>query len=150
MPEERQVMHEPNPSDVIPVQLAFIRGAMADLKQQSEANGQELDSLSQKVDRMDSDQAHYYRKVDEIHKEIVGNGSPGLRNTAAEHETRITVLEAVKVPEAELVEERIANVGGVSELKVAHVKESSIDWKWLALFAVNALVVIILAATNLK
>jgi uncharacterized coiled-coil DUF342 family protein len=143
-------MPDTNPSDVVPVQLAFIRGAMADLKQLSEANGQELDSLSQKVDRMESDQAHYYRKVDEIHKEIVGNHSPGLRNTAAEHETRITVLEKVKVPEAELMETRLANVSEVSELKVEHVKEGSIDWKFLAILAVNALVVIILAATNLK
>lgn len=143
-------MLDPHPSDTVSVQLAFIRGAMAGLKQQSEANGQELDGLSQKVDRMDSDQAHYYRKVDEIHKEIVGNGNPGLRKTAAEHEMRITVLEKLKVPEAALAEQRLANVSEVSELNVEHVKEGSIDWKFLALLAVNALVVIILAATRMK
>lgn len=140
-----------NPSDIVPVQLAFIRGAMADLKQLSESNGQELDALSQKVDRMEIDRAHYYRKVDEIHNEIVvGNGGPGLRKAAADHETRITVLERVKIPETALLETRLANVSEVSDLKVGHVREASIDWKFLALLAVNALVVILLATSNLK
>jgi len=141
---------ETDPAHAPIVQLAYLRGMMAEIKQLSEANGQELDSLSGAVTTISTKVDHYSRKVDEIHHEIVGNGGPGFRQRVAEHETRITVLEAVKVPEAELVEERIANVGDVSELKVAHVKESSIDWKWLALMVANALVVIVLAATNLK
>ena len=130
----------------VKVEVARFAGFLADVVQNVEAQGKELDrqghELSQVVEsskRGDEWRTHYSAKIDQMHRSLVGNGGPGIL-------TRLAVNEG----DVAHVKEIVAHVKEVLGIKVKSVKESSIDWKWLALFAVNALVVIILAATNLK
>ena len=106
----------------VKVEVARLGGFLADVVQNVEAQGKELDrqghELSQVAEsskRGDEWRTHYSTKFDDMHRTLVGNGqTKGVTTRMA------------------LVEQAIDHVKEVLGIKVKSVKEASIDWKTVA------------------
>jgi len=110
----------------VKVEVARLGGFLADVVQNVEAQGKELDrqghELSQVAEsskRGDEWRTHYSAKFDQMHRSLVGNGGPGLL-------TRMAVSEG-----------EVAHVKEVLGIKVKNVKEASIDWKTVAMIGLG-------------
>jgi hypothetical protein len=113
------------------VQLARILGGVADVKQ-------DVEDLRKDVGQVRQEWQHYSGKIDQIHAAVYGNGGPGLRE-------RVAVIEAVRKPEADLVQSQINASSDMADVQLKEVKSGSIDWKWLALVLVNLVIVVLVA-----
>jgi len=69
--------------------------------------------------------------VGELRDCIFGNGGPGLL-------TRIEVLERVEQIKYDGLRSDIEHQGKIQGIRVKHVKEGSIDWKFIATLLINA------------
>ena len=110
----------------VKVEVARFAGFLADVAQNVEAQGKELDrqghELSQVAEsskRGDEWRTHYSAKFDQMHRSLVGNGGPGIL-------TRLAVNEG-----------EVAHVKEVLGIKVKSVKEASIDWKTVAMIGLS-------------
>jgi len=113
------------------MQLARILGGVADVKQ-------DVEDLRKDIDQVRQEWQHYSGKIDQIHAAVYGNGGPGLRE-------RVAVIEALRKPEADLVQTQISASSDLADVQLKEVKGASIDWKWLALVLVNLVIVVLVA-----
>ncbi len=78
--------------------------------------------------------AHYSGKIDQIHKAIfMGNGEKSIKE-------RLAVLEATSPLQHANLEGKIENSAEVADIRTGHVKEGSIDWKFIAMLLINLVI----------
>ncbi len=79
---------------------------------------------------------HYSLKIEEIHRAVF------LRNGLME---RMAVLEATSPLQHSSLEGKIESSSEVAGIQTGHVKESSIDWKFIAMLLINLVIVVLVA-----